>query len=78
MQVGDIIIFTRYNQRVIHRVVEIACINGETRYYTKGDANDNYDTGYVTDSEIIGVTDFKIAYIGYPTVWLHRLFAVRS
>ena len=74
----DIIIFQRQNQRVIHRVVKIECINGQNRYYTKGDANEQPDTGYVTDSEIMGVTDFKIAYIGYPTVWLHRFFATRS
>ena len=75
---NDIIIFYRHNQRVVHRVVEIECINGQNRYYTKGDANEQPDTGYVTDSEILGVADFKIAYIGYPTVWLHRLFAIRS
>lgn len=75
---NDVIVFTRSDSRVVHRVVKIEHINGQTRYYTKGDANESQDTGYVTESEIIGVTDFKIAYIGYPTVWLHRLFANRS
>lgn len=75
---NDVIVFIRSGTRVVHRVVKIEHINGQTRYYTKGDANETEDTGYVTKSEIIGVTDFKIAYIGYPTVWLHRLFASRS
>ena len=78
IQENDVIIFERHATKVIHRVVKIECINGQNRYYTKGDANEQPDTGYVTDSEIMGVTDFKIAYIGYPTVWLHRVFATRS
>ena len=75
---NDVIVFERLESRVIHRVIRIERINGQNRYYTKGDANEAEDTGYVTDSEIIGVIDFKIAYIGYPTVWLHRLFAIGS
>ena len=75
---GDIIVFTRNEQRVIHRVVKIEQINGQTRYYTKGDANNTVDTGFVTEAEIIGVTDFKIAFIGYPTVWINRIFTVGS
>ncbi len=78
IQEGDVIIFMRHDARVVHRVLKIECINGQNRYYTKGDANEAPDTGFVTDSEIIGVTDLKIAYIGFPTVWLHRLFAIRS
>ena len=70
---GDIIVFSRYDQRVIHRVVKIEQINKQTRYYTKGDANNTVDIGYITDADIIGVT-----YIGYPTVWINRIFTVGS
>ena len=71
---GDIIVFERNQTLVVHRVVEIAHVNGETRYYTKGDANESRDTGFVTKSDIVGTTDFKISYVGYPSIWLHQLF----
>ncbi len=71
---GQIIVFEKDKVAVIHRVVDIERINGVTRYYTKGDANDDLDAGYRTSSDIIGITKFKISYIGYPTLWLRSLF----
>lgn len=71
---GQVIVYQKNNSRVIHRVVDIQIINGETRIYTKGDANPTQDTGYITPSDIVGVTETKIAYIGYPTVWLTEIF----
>lgn len=70
----QIILFKRNKTIVIHRVVDIKKINGVYRYYTKGDANDGMDTGYVTDEDIIGITTMKIKYIGYPTVWINDIF----
>lgn len=71
---GDVIIFEKNNQRVVHRVVEITNINNEIRYYTKGDANPDRDSGYITQSNIVGVTHFRIMYIGHPTLWIRDLF----
>ena len=70
---GQVIVFKQNGYRVIHRVARIETVNNETRYYTKGDANNTIDVGYRTRSDIIGLTDIKIAYIGYPTLWLHKL-----
>jgi signal peptidase I len=70
---GQVIVFKQNGYRVIHRVARIETVNNETRYYTKGDANNTIDIGYRTQSDIIGLTDIKIAYIGYPTLWLHKL-----
>ena len=70
---GQVIVFIQNKNRIIHRVVDIEVIGGETRYYTQGDANEDRDTGYRTESDIVGLTDFKIAYIGYPTLWLREL-----
>ena len=75
---GSIIVFRRNQSLIVHRVVEIAHINGETRYYTKGDANESRDTGFITAADIVGITDFKISYIGYPSVWMRRLFETGS
>ncbi|MBQ9121710.1 MAG: signal peptidase I [Clostridia bacterium] len=72
---GEIILFDCNGTTVIHRIVEIRCINGENRYYTKGDANDSPDPGYVTESRIIGRAGFKIRFIGYPTIWVREIFS---
>ena len=87
---GDCVIYEEYTGQVIpneviavfksggttyiHRVVDIESIDGQLRYYTKGDANEGIDAGYVTNSDIIGIVTHKIKYIGLPTIWLRDLF----
>lgn len=71
---GQVIVFEKNGSLIIHRVVDIQTINGITRYYTKGDANENLDAGYVHRSDIVGFVNYKIPYIGYPTIWLRGLF----
>ena len=75
ISVGDVIIFNRDKIRIVHRVIEIKEINHQKRYYTKGDANAKVDDGYVTDSDILGITKFKIKYIGFPSIWLNDIFS---
>ncbi len=70
---GQVIVFNKYNNKVIHRVVDIENINGQTRYYTKGDANEDLDIGYITDGDIVGLVELKLPYFGYPTLWLREL-----
>ena len=72
---GQVIVFERNRTKVIHRVVEIQNIDGVVRYYTKGDANQDNDAGYVTKADIIGLTDHKIPFIGMPTIWIHEMFS---
>jgi signal peptidase len=72
---GQVIAFEKNGIVVIHRVVDIQIINGQTRYFTKGDANEGLDSGFIFDSNIIGLINFKIPYIGYPTLWLRSLFS---
>jgi signal peptidase len=71
---GQVIVFRDGNKHVIHRVVDKSNINGEFRYYTKGDANEHLDAGYITDSDIKGVVVLNLPYFGYPTLWLRDLF----
>ena len=71
---GQIIVFEKSNSVTVHRVVDIQIINGIARYYTKGDANENRDTGFITNADIVGLVDYKIPYLGYPTLWLRSLF----
>ncbi len=71
---GQILVFEKNGSVYIHRVEKIENIDGQLRYITKGDMNDSNDTGYITNENIIGITDFKIKYIGYPTLWVRDLF----
>lgn len=70
---GQVIVFEQYETKIVHRVVRIEQIGGETRYYTKGDANLENDLGYRTKADIVGLTDLKIAYAGFPSLWLREL-----
>lgn len=74
LAVGQIIVFEKDETLIIHRIVNIEFIDGELRYYTKGDNNEEEDNGYIKRENIIGYTDFKISYVGYPTLWLHEIF----
>lgn len=72
---GQIIVFEKNGSMIVHRVVDIENIDGQVRYYTKGDANEEVDSGYITSSNIVGIVKFKIPYVGYPTIWLRGLFS---
>ena len=74
IEVGEIIVFSKNGGKVIHRVVEVERINGKNRYKTKGDANQDPDSGYITEEQIIGIANLKIPYVGYPTLWIRSLF----
>lgn len=71
----QVIIFDKGSIRLVHRVIDIKNVNGQLRYYTKGDANKEIDAGYVTYKDIIGISKFRIVYIGYPTIWVKELFS---
>ena len=71
---GQIVVFNYNGIPTIHRIVEINRVNGEYRYYTKGDANPYTDDGYSTITDIEGIVLFKVKYIGYPTLLLRQLF----
>lgn len=72
---GEIIVFEKDRSIIVHRVVDIQYINGETRYITQGDINDDPDAGYVLPAHVVGVVTFKLPYVGYLTLWLRGLFS---
>ncbi len=73
--IGQVIVFEKNRDMMVHRVVDIDIINGEYRYYTKGDANEDKDPGFVTSGNLVGLVNVKIPYVGYPTLWLRSLFS---
>ncbi len=72
---GEIIVYEKDRSVIVHRVVDIQYINGETRYITQGDINDDPDEGYVLPANVVGVVTFKLPYVGYLTLWLRGLFS---
>lgn len=74
LQKGQVLVFKDGNRIIIHRIVDINNINGEKRYYTKGDANKDMDDGYVTENNIIGIYKTKINKVGFLTLYFNNIF----
>lgn len=74
IEIGQVIIFDYNGIQTIHRVVDIQKVNGEYRYYTKGDANKRNDEDYRNSDDIYGLVKLKVQYIGYPTLWVREVF----
>lgn len=71
---GLVIVFEKDSSVIIHRVEKIEIINGIKKYYTKGDANEDCDAGFITEANIIGVVNYKLPFLGYPSLWIRNLF----
>lgn len=75
IKIGQVIIFNKDNRKIVHRVIDIKKVNGEIRYTTKGDANQEKDDGYITEDDISGICKIRIAYIGYPSIWIRDILS---
>jgi len=67
-KIGDVISFTNPRERqepISHRIVDLEVIEGEAFYITKGDANEDPDTGRVAKDEVVGKVLFSIPFLGY-------------
>lgn len=73
LAVGDVIVFQRNSIKVVHRIIEVGCVEGEYRYVTKGDHNEVRDAGYVTEKDIVGTTNVKLPFVGHPALWLNHI-----
>ena len=73
IKTGDIIVFNSENIKIVHRIIDQRLLGEETRYYTKGDANQKEDEGYRLDKDIIGQVKFRIPSIGYLTLWINDM-----
>jgi hypothetical protein len=76
-KVGDVIVFNAgATHPIIHRLVSIEVINGEVRYFTKGDGNPDQlmlDKN-ISRSNIIGHAVIKIPKIGWIKLFVVNLF----
>lgn len=67
-EVGDIVTFgkdDRDNIPTTHRIIDMHIISGETRFVTKGDANDDRDGREITEKSIIGKVLLDVPYVGF-------------
>lgn len=73
IEVGQVVIFQKNDNKIVHRVIDVNVVDGEARYITKGDANPDPDAGYVTKHEIIGISNAKIPAIGHGALFVHNI-----
>ena len=73
LKVVDIIAYKYNDVIVVHRIINIIKDGDEYYFYSKGDANNNIDNFTIYEDMIIGVVNYKVPYIGLPTVWLNEL-----
>ena len=69
LKVGDIIAFREGKYIITHRIIEIT--KGD--YTTKGDNNNIKDVTKRKKDDIIGIVEFRIPYIGYPSVAISEI-----
>ncbi len=67
-QKGDIITFgpdTKKEIPITHRIIEVRGTDAQTRFFTKGDANEDKDMKEIASREVIGKVLFSVPYLGY-------------
>ena len=69
---NDIIGYKKNGITVVHRIVEVKKTKNRITYITKGDANNSKDSKEVYRNQIVGIVEFKIPCIAYPTIWLRE------
>jgi signal peptidase len=73
--VGKIIVYNadwHTSAPVVHRVIQREYIDGEYRYYTQGDNNDNPDPYYRVYEDIVGVVIASVPWVGNITLFLQQ------
>ena len=70
LNIGDILVYKKYQKMVVHRIVTIIPDENELLFVTKGDHNNDSDNYVVSEKEVVGTTIFRIPFIGLPTIWL--------
>lgn len=70
LEIGDVIAFKRDGKIFCHRINDVIISGKNVLYETKGDNNKDVDQLLINEKDIVGFTNFKIKYIGLPTVWL--------
>lgn len=79
LNVGEVLVFRMDNKVIVHRIIEIKRDNdGSLLFITKGDNNKEKDNWVVTESGVIGTTNYVIPFVGLPSVWLYEFIEGRN
>lgn len=70
---GDILVYNHDNKIIVHRVIKKIVSDDKVSFMTKGDYNNAKDSWVVKESDVIGIVEFRIRWIGMPTVALNEL-----
>ncbi|MGB9741341.1 MAG: signal peptidase I [Candidatus Bathyarchaeia archaeon] len=72
---GDIIVFHRGNDLIVHRAIDETVINGKIYFTTKGDGNDYPDAQKVSQDDVVGRVIFRIPWLGHVALLMRSSFA---
>jgi len=71
---GDILVFKIDDRFYTHRIIEVLYKDGEKQFITQGDREGQaVDNWIVTKNEVVGVTKFRLKYIGLPSIWIRNM-----
>lgn len=71
---GKVIVFRKENRLIVHRVMRQYIVGGKAIYQTKGDYNKSMDNWVVETNDIVGVVEYRIPFIAWPSVLLSEIF----
>lgn len=70
---GDIIVFRRGDELIIHRAIEKRLEDGHIFYVTKGDGNPGADSESVSEDQVVGKVILRIPWIGHLALFMQGL-----
>lgn len=78
LEKGMVISFAYGGTVICHRIYAIETKNDEIVITTKGDNNDSPDNWTLSRADVIGIVQYKVPVIGWPSVWLSEYFKNKS
>lgn len=73
LKIGDVIAYKKENIVICHRIIDVIESGDSIYYETKGDNNPSADQLLVETEDIVGIVNYSIRFIGYPTVLLNEI-----
>lgn len=79
LSIGDIVTYVNEDGlTIIHRIVDVRSVDGQTLYYTRGDANNVNDPRPLKRNDISGIFLFRIPYFGEIAFFLKSRYGISA
>lgn len=72
--INKVIVYKRKDIMIVHRVIKTYTIDGKYVFQTKGDANESADNWLVEEETVLGIVEWRIPLIAWPSVLLSEIF----